>query len=64
MTYWFKMEWLILGESGMGKYTFLHLIAGLMKSKTGNVEIWKSGITMLVGKKLDVFSESNVGITK
>ncbi|WP_200980119.1 ABC transporter ATP-binding protein [Echinicola sp. 20G] len=53
---------LVLGESGIGKTTFLHLIAGLLKPKTGNIKIGETDISKLTGRQLDVFRGANVGI--
>ncbi|SHM56007.1 ABC transporter [Cyclobacterium lianum] len=41
---------LILGESGVGKTTLLHLIPGLLKPKTGKITIEETAITDLKGK--------------
>ncbi|GAB3655695.1 ABC transporter ATP-binding protein [Echinicola sediminis] len=53
---------LILGESGIGKTTLLHLIAGLLKPKTGTVEIGGTDISTLTGRQLDLFRGANIGI--
>lgn len=53
---------LVLGESGIGKTTFLHLIAGLLKPKTGKILIDDTDITRLNGKQLDAFRGSTIGI--
>lgn len=53
---------LVLGESGIGKTTFLHLIAGLLKPKTGKILIGDTDITRLDGKQLDAFRGSTIGI--
>ncbi|MCE7054639.1 ATP-binding cassette domain-containing protein [Algoriphagus sp. AGSA1] len=53
---------LILGESGIGKTTFLHLIAGLLPPKTGKIFIKETNITRLKGKELDAFRGQYIGI--
>ncbi|MDR7130844.1 putative ABC transport system ATP-binding protein [Algoriphagus sp. 4150] len=53
---------LVLGESGIGKTTFLHLIAGLLKPKTGKILIDDTDITRLSGRRLDAFRGSTIGI--
>lgn len=55
-------DMLILGESGVGKTTLLHLIAGLLKPKTGEITIAGTAITGLKGRELDRFRGANVGI--
>ena len=56
------LDLLILGESGIGKTTFLHLMAGLLKPKTGRIFVDGTDITRLTGKRLDAFRGENVGI--
>ncbi|WP_210416887.1 ABC transporter ATP-binding protein [Echinicola soli] len=53
---------LILGDSGVGKTTFLHLIAGLLRPKTGSIKIGDTDICQLHGKRLDTFRGEHVGI--
>ena len=53
---------LILGQSGTGKTTFLHLIAGLLQSKKGKVIVNGTDITSLKGQALDKFRGDNIGI--
>jgi len=57
-----KESLLILGESGKGKTTFLHLLAGLLKAKSGEIWINQTNITTLKNKELDFFRGKNIGI--
>ena len=41
---------LITGDSGKGKTTYLHILAGLLKPKTGEIEIDKTDIVALSEK--------------
>lgn len=53
---------LVLGRSGCGKTTFLHLVAGLLKANSGKIEIEGTDITKLTGKELDLFRGRNIGV--
>ena len=53
---------LILGESGVGKTTFLHLLAGLLRPEAGSVRIGETDITSLSQRKLDRFRGKHIGI--
>lgn len=53
---------LILGKSGIGKTTLLHLLAGLLSPKSGNVVINETNINSLSQRKLDVFRGQNIGM--
>ena len=55
-------QWLILGKSGGGKTTLLHLIAGLMTVQQGAIFIDGVDITQLSSKALDRFRGKNIGI--
>lgn len=53
---------LILGESGIGKTTLLHLLAGLLKPASGRIELAGVDLTRLKGKELDRFRGSQIGV--
>ncbi|NRA92898.1 MAG: ATP-binding cassette domain-containing protein [Psychroserpens sp.] len=53
---------LILGQSGIGKTTLLHLLAGLLKPVDGNISIDNTVITSLSASKLDAFRGESIGI--
>ncbi|MBT1704004.1 ABC transporter ATP-binding protein [Chryseosolibacter indicus] len=52
---------LLLGESGSGKTTFLHLLSGLLKSQQGAIHINGHEITKLKGSALDHFRGQHIG---
>ena len=53
---------LILGKSGIGKTTLLHLLAGLLKPLDGNIHIDDTCINTLSSSKLDAFRGQNIGL--
>lgn len=55
-------QWLIKGESGCGKTTFLHLLAGLLKPSEGEVLINDVDISKLAVSKADNFRGNEIGI--
>lgn len=55
-------ELLILGGSGTGKTTLLHLIAGLRKPTSGEIEINGVKLNALSGASLDRFRGKNIGV--
>lgn len=57
-----KEKLLIIGESGTGKTTFLHLLSGLLIPETGSIQINDTDITQLKGSALDHFRGKNIGL--
>ena len=55
-------SWLLLGNSGSGKTTFLHLIAGILKPTDGNITIENTNLWELSGQKMDAFRGKNIGL--
>lgn len=53
---------LITGGSGKGKTTFLHLLGGLLRPKSGIISIQDTTISNLSEKELDRFRGINIGL--
>ena len=53
---------LITGNSGKGKTTLLHLLAGLLRPKKGEILIDEIDISQLSEKNLDQFRGKNIGL--
>lgn len=53
---------LILGDSGTGKTTYLHLLTGLLRPKIGSIVLDGTDIAMLSSRKLDQFRGKNIGL--
>ena len=53
---------LITGDSGKGKTTYLHILAGLLKPKTGEILIDKVNMVALSESKSDKFRGKNIGL--
>lgn len=53
---------LITGDSGKGKTTYLHILAGLLKPKTGEILIDKVNMVSLSESKGDKFRGKNIGL--
>ena len=53
---------LIIGQSGVGKTTLLHLLAGLLKSDNGAIEIEGTDLSQLSQKQLDIFRGKQIGV--
>ncbi|GLB49708.1 ABC transporter ATP-binding protein [Neptunitalea lumnitzerae] len=58
----FHENLLILGPSGVGKTTLLHLLGGLLKPTAGTINIQNVAIDKLSQKKLDAFRGKHIGI--
>ena len=55
-------QWLLLGQSGSGKTTFLNLLGGLARPSKGKVIIGETDITQLSDSALDHFRGQQIGI--
>lgn len=55
-------HWLILGQSGCGKTTLLHLLGGLMNPHKGKIIVQNQDITLLSETDLDHFRGQHIGI--
>lgn len=53
---------LILGKSGVGKTTLIHLLAGLLQPSSGRIELNGTNYADLSNKKLDLFRGENIGM--
>lgn len=53
---------LIIGASGCGKTTLLHLLAGLRKPTSGSITILDKEITSMSSSDIDKFRGSNMGM--
>ena len=53
---------LIIGNSGIGKTTLLHILSGLIKSNCGSIKLFGKEITKFSSFQLDEFRRNNIGI--
>lgn len=53
---------LIMGKSGIGKTTCLHLLAGLLQPKDGTISIDRTNLASLSSNELDIFRGKNIGL--
>lgn len=53
---------LLLGKSGVGKSTLLHLLGGILHLQKGNITIGGIDMSTLTGEKMDVFRGQNIGM--
>ena len=55
-------NWLLLGQSGSGKTTFLHLLGGLLSPQSGSIRIGDTDMATLKTAALDHFRGQHIGI--
>ena len=55
-------QWLMLGPSGSGKTTLLHVLAGILRSTSGQMTVADQDLTALSPAALDRFRGKHVGI--
>jgi len=53
---------LILGTSGSGKTTLLHMLAGILKPRSGTIAIGETDITQMSSSRRDHFRGRNIGL--
>ena len=53
---------LVLGNSGIGKSTLLHNLAGILRPKSGSIKIFDQDISKLSELELDNFRGQHIGI--
>ena len=53
---------LVTGNSGKGKTTYLHILAGMLQPNSGEILIDNTNFTNLKGSKADKFRGKNIGV--
>lgn len=53
---------LVLGESGKGKTTLLHLMAGMLRPSSGSIYVKNQEVTALNSREMDHFRGAHIGI--
>ncbi len=53
---------LVTGQSGCGKTTLLHLMAGILKSQSGSIHINNTDLAALSDGQRDLFRAKNIGL--
>ena len=53
---------LVLGDSGVGKTTFIQILAGLLKAKSGKIELGNTNYNKLSSKEMDQFRGKYIGM--
>ena len=53
---------LVLGDSGVGKTTFIQILAGLLKSKSGKIKLENTNYNELSSKEMDQFRGKYIGM--
>ena len=53
---------LVTGNSGKGKTTYLHILAGMLQPNSGEVLIDNTDFINLKGSKADIFRGINIGV--
>ena len=53
---------LVTGNSGKGKTTYLHILAGMLQPNSGEIFIDNTNFTNLKGSKADKFRGKNIGV--
>lgn len=55
-------QWLLLGNSGTGKSTLLHILTGILAPQEGTVLLNGTNIYQLAARELDQFRARHIGI--